>query len=192
MTACSASPTAKAHETTRPRGLVFLHEGETACPLPDATTSPAGTRPPPSRAFRTPRGAGPPNRSGAQRRSRPPISGPASASRPPTRGTPTMPRIHASTADEPLVLLVPGLGDSGPHHWQSYWERELPAAARVELGRWDDPHRNTWVNQLNLAIHKAGRPVILVAHSLACHVVAWWTEYERPAADGPVRGALLV
>jgi len=103
-----------------------------------------------------------------------------------------MPRIHPSAADEPLVLLVPGLGDSGPHHWQSYWERELPEAARVELGRWDDPHRNTWVNQLSLAIHRAGRPVILVAHSLACHVVAWWNEYERPAADGPVRGALLV
>ena len=52
---------------------------------------------------------------------------------------------------------------------------------------WDDPHRNTWVNQLNLAIHKAGRPVILVAHSLACHVVSWWAEYERPGPDGPVK-----
>ena len=57
---------------------------------------------------------------------------------------------------------------------------------------WDDPHRNTWVNKLNLAIYKAGRPVILVAHSLACHVVAWWNEYERPGADSPVLGALLV
>jgi len=93
---------------------------------------------------------------------------------------------------EPLVLLVPGLNDSGPGHWQTLWERELPHAARVELGSWDDPHRNTWVNHLNLAIHKAGRPVILVAHSLACHVVSWWAEYERPPAGGPVLGALLV
>jgi len=93
---------------------------------------------------------------------------------------------------EPLVLIVPGLNDSGPDHWQTLWERELPYASRVELGMWDDPHRNTWVNQLNLAIHKAGRPVILVAHSLACHVVAWWAEYERPGPDSPVRGALLV
>lgn len=93
---------------------------------------------------------------------------------------------------EPLVLIVPGLNNSGPAHWQTLWERELPHAARVELGSWDDPHRNTWVNHLNLAIHKAGRPVILVAHSLACHVVAWWNEYERPAASGPVLGALLV
>lgn len=94
--------------------------------------------------------------------------------------------------DEPLILIVPGLYDSGPTHWQTLWERELPHAARVDLGAWDDPHRNTWVNQLNLAIHKAGRPVILVAHSLACHVVAWWNEYEQPDADGPVKGVLLV
>jgi predicted alpha/beta hydrolase family esterase len=86
--------------------------------------------------------------------------------------------------DEPQVLILPGLNDSGPHHWQTAWLRELPYASRVELGMWDDPHRNTWVNQLNLAIHKAGRPVILVAHSLACHVVAWWNEYEQQPAMG--------
>ena len=96
------------------------------------------------------------------------------------------------TTAEPLVLLVPGLNDSGPDHWQSHWERERGECARVDLGSWDDPNRNLWVNRLNLAIHRAGRPVILVAHSLACHVVAWWAEYERPAAGGPVLGALLV
>jgi predicted alpha/beta hydrolase family esterase len=104
---------------------------------------------------------------------------------------------RASAASEPLVLLVPGLHDSGPDHWQTLWQDQLPRAERVELGMWDDPHRNTWVNQLNLAIHNvtkhwAGRPVILVAHSLACHVVSWWAEYERPDADGPVKAALLV
>jgi predicted alpha/beta hydrolase family esterase len=93
---------------------------------------------------------------------------------------------------EPLVLLMPGLNDSGSAHWQTLWEDEVPDCARVELGRWDNPCRNTWVNQINLAIYKAGRPVILVAHSLGCHAVAWWNEYERPDPDGPVKGALLV
>ena len=96
-----------------------------------------------------------------------------------------------SEGSEPLVLIVPGLNDSGPDHWQTRWQRELPHAERVELGMWDDPHRNTWVNQLNLAIHRAGRPVILVAHSLGCHAVAWWSALERPT-DGKVVGALLV
>lgn len=94
--------------------------------------------------------------------------------------------------DEPMVLIVPGLNNSGPDHWQTHWQRDLALCRRVELGGWDDPRRNTWVNQLNLAIHKAGRPVLLVAHSLGCHAVAWWNEYERPEAGGPVVGALLV
>jgi predicted alpha/beta hydrolase family esterase len=100
---------------------------------------------------------------------------------------------HTSVAaSEPLILLVPGLNDSGPDHWQTHWERAFENCARVDLGSWDDPHRNRWVNRLNLAIHRAGRPVILVAHSLGCHAVAWWNEYERPAAGGSVQGALLV
>jgi predicted alpha/beta hydrolase family esterase len=99
---------------------------------------------------------------------------------------------HDSDAREPLALIVPGLDNSGPDHWQTKWEAEMPDCRRVELGGWDRPHRNTWVNQLNLAIHQAGRPVVLVAHSLGCHAVAWWNEYEQPDADGPVKGALLV
>ncbi len=102
-------------------------------------------------------------------------------------------RYNAYTREpEPLVLLVPGLNDSGPDHWQSHWERELDDCAKVDLGSWDDPHRNSWVNRLNLAIHRAQRPVILVAHSLGCHAVAWWNEYERPDANGPVQGVMLV
>ncbi len=100
----------------------------------------------------------------------------------------------------PVILTVPGLGNSGPGHWQTTWEARLPRCRRVDLGLWEDPHRNTWVNKLNLAIQRAEGPVVLAAHSLGCHAVAWWAEYEqprRPAAGGPVEagtviGALLV
>lgn len=95
-------------------------------------------------------------------------------------------------AQDPLILIIPGLGNSNERHWQSHWEAQIPDAERVDLGMWDDPHRNTWVNKINLAVHRAGRPVILVAHSLGCHAAAWWAEYEQPAHGNPVVGALLV
>lgn len=94
--------------------------------------------------------------------------------------------------NEPLLLIIPGLGNSGPTHWQSIWERERDDCRRVDLGMWDRPHRNTWVNKLNQAIAEADRPVVLVAHSLGCHAVAWWNALERPGEDGKVVGALLV
>lgn len=89
------------------------------------------------------------------------------------------------------VLIVPGLGNSGPGHWQTLWEGASSDFRRVELGQWDRPHRNSWVNQLNLAIRDAREPVVLVAHSLGCLAVAWWARMEQPAA-GTIAGALLV
>jgi predicted alpha/beta hydrolase family esterase len=100
--------------------------------------------------------------------------------------------IRSNPADfAPLCLTVPGIDNSGPGHWQTLWEERRDDCVRVELGLWDRPHRNTWVNNLNAAIAAARRPVILVAHSLGCHAVAWWNAMER-AADGKVVGALLV
>src|SRR5688500_1149938 len=84
------------------------------------------------------------------------------------------------------VLLVPGLGNSGPDHWLSHWERALPAP-RAELGDWDDPYPESWISNLDAAIAEAGRDVILVAHSLGCACVAHWASKPRP-----VRAALLV
>lgn len=49
---------------------------------------------------------------------------------------------------DPLILTIPGLGNSGPGHWQTLWEEAIPDCHRVDLGLWDDPHRNTWVNKI--------------------------------------------
>ncbi len=96
------------------------------------------------------------------------------------------------TANEPRILIVPGHDADPAQHWQRAWTRELPDCERLDLGLWDNPHRNTWVNKLNLAISRTERPVVLVAYGLGCLTVAWWAEYEREMAVQTVVGALLV
>ena len=98
----------------------------------------------------------------------------------------------ARSQHDPLILLVPGLDDGQPQHWQRLWENQCSDCRRVDFGAPDNPCRNNWVNRLNLAIHQAGRPVVLVAHGLGCLAVAWWAEYERPEYGNPVVGALFV
>lgn len=95
-------------------------------------------------------------------------------------------------SNRPLVLIVPGLENSGPYHWQTAWEHERDDCRRVELGCWDDPIRTVWISRLDQAVHDARRDVILVAHSLGCHTVAWWSHLLGPSGVSQVRGALLV
>jgi len=97
----------------------------------------------------------------------------------------------SSSQDFPLVLTVPGLNNSGPSHWQTLWEEAHHGCLRVNLGHWDRPHRNSWINQLNLALRSVEGPVLLAAHSLGCHAVAAWAQMEPEAAQ-LVAGALLV
>ena len=88
----------------------------------------------------------------------------------------------------PRVLILPGLHTSGPEHWQSHWEREHPGFRRVEQRDWETPDRHEWVETLNRAIAAETSPAVLVAHSLACCLVAHWAATH----EGPVQGALLV
>jgi predicted alpha/beta hydrolase family esterase len=86
------------------------------------------------------------------------------------------------------VLIVPGFGGSGPDHWQSRWQARLPDARRVEQADWDRPDRAGWIAQLDAAVAQAKQPPILVAHSLACALVACWAAVHKR----PIHGALLV
>lgn len=93
---------------------------------------------------------------------------------------------------DPLVLILPDRPAAERPRWQERWSQQRDDAHVLELGDWDDPHRNTWVNKLNLAIYRAGRPVVLVAQGLGCVAAAWWAEYERPGFGNPVTSALLI
>ena len=93
---------------------------------------------------------------------------------------------------DPSILMVPGLCNSGPHHWQTLWEAEDPRIVRADLGMWDQPRRNVWVTNLGHAIRSLAAPVIICAHSLGCLAVAWWALMEGEQDEGRVAGALLV
>jgi predicted alpha/beta hydrolase family esterase len=87
------------------------------------------------------------------------------------------------------VLILPGLGSSGPGHWQSLWEAAY-GYQRVEQADWDHPNRASWLANLEQAITRADKQVVLVAHSLACSLVAHFA--QRTGANEKVRGAFLV
>jgi hypothetical protein len=93
---------------------------------------------------------------------------------------------------EPTVLIIPGLNNSGPGHWQTKWEELLPYSQRAQLGGWESPRKSAWITNLGIAIRQISGPKILVAHSLGCHAVAWWAKQEPDAAELEIEGALLV
>lgn len=86
------------------------------------------------------------------------------------------------------TLIVPGYQGSGPGHWQSWLETQLPGARRVAGIDWSAPVLASWAAEVRREIDAAPHAVWLVAHSFGClaAVVA--------AADRPdkVAGALLV
>jgi predicted alpha/beta hydrolase family esterase len=86
------------------------------------------------------------------------------------------------------ALILPGLYDSGPEHWQSLWEHDDPTFVRVVQRDWETPIRQEWVGVLETAVAAAGDDVVLIAHSAGCALVAFWAA----ATSLRVRGALLV
>lgn len=93
---------------------------------------------------------------------------------------------------KPVTLILPGLYDSGPGHWQSLWERRNPSLRRVVQDDWVAPECGDWVRRLGDAIAQTRNPVVLVAHSTGCALVAHWADHARFARLQQVRGALLV
>ena len=70
------------------------------------------------------------------------------------------------------ILIVPGLANSGPDHWQTRWEQNLSTARRVEQADWDSPRRAAWTERLVEAVADCKKPTIIIAHSLGVLTVA--------------------
>lgn len=87
------------------------------------------------------------------------------------------------------LLILPGLGDSGPAHWQTYWLKKFDHSTKLVQDDWDNPDLNSWLQRLNEKILELNRPMILVAHSLAVALVAHWVATYK---NENVKAALLV
>lgn len=90
------------------------------------------------------------------------------------------------------VLILPGIGNSGPQHWQSEWERRDASMIRVVQDEWDAPDRRDWEQRLDDTVRSIASDVILVTHSSSCALVAHWCEHVTSETLSYVRGALLV
>ena len=86
------------------------------------------------------------------------------------------------------ALLLPGLYDSGPAHWQTHWEQSEPSFVRVIQDDWATPRLADWVARLDQAVTAHGRQVVLVGHSSSCALIAAWSQLPGRR----VRGGLLV
>ena len=93
--------------------------------------------------------------------------------------------MRAADAD---ILIVPGLSNSGPEHWQSRWEKKLSTARRVTQRDWERPARAEWEDAIAREILACARPVVVVAHSLG--VIAFL--HVAPRVADRIAGAFLV
>ncbi len=91
-------------------------------------------------------------------------------------------------ANEAEILIVPGLGGSGPEHWQSRWQTKLSTARRVVQKDFERPRLEAWRRRIVAEVEAAEKPVVLVAHSLGVLAVA----HTAGELKGKVRGAFLV
>ncbi|MCS6287934.1 MAG: alpha/beta hydrolase [Nitrospira sp.] len=95
---------------------------------------------------------------------------------------------HDAIDDGVAALIVPGIGNSGPDHWQSLWEQRHPRWQRVEQRDWDRPVCEEWLRGLDAALARLSVPPVLVAHSMGCLLVVHWAQRSKV----PVRAAFLV
>jgi len=97
----------------------------------------------------------------------------------------------ADSADRFTVFIVPGLRDAVAEHWQTLLEERLrtagrPVAGVAPMGR-DDLSCSARVDAIERSAQSIEGPIVVVAHSGGCIMLAHWARKTRRA----VRGALL-
>jgi len=108
----------------------------------------------------------------------------------PTGLTPSTTEKHPTMTIDPntTILLVPGLRDHVPEHWQTLLEAQLPNARSVAPLEHDKLSCAARVAALDAALADITGPVVLVAHSAGVMITVQWAARHRR----PIRAALLV
>ncbi|MES2625638.1 MAG: alpha/beta hydrolase [Pseudomonadota bacterium] len=65
-------------------------------------------------------------------------------------------------------LIVPGFKGSGPDHWQTWLETQLPGSTRITGIDWDKPVLASWAERVRDELARATQPLRVVAHSFGC------------------------
>ena len=86
-------------------------------------------------------------------------------------------------------LIVPGLGNSGPEHWQTFFEQSGNNFQRILQKEWDAPDCNDWISTVDtMVVQYDPANTILIGHSLGCATIVHWAlKYNRK-----IKAALLV
>ena len=85
------------------------------------------------------------------------------------------------------IVIVPGLRDHVPEHWQTLLEQRLSNSVSVPRMEGDKLSCAAWVAQLDRTLASIGGPVVLVAHSAGVMITVHWAQQH----DRPIHGALL-
>ncbi len=90
----------------------------------------------------------------------------------------------------PRLLIIPGLHDSGPAHWQSWLQSQFRDARRVQQRDFSQPELQRWADRIASTVeHADPGEWLAVAHSFGTLALA---RYLDDHADTPIRQALLV
>ena len=90
---------------------------------------------------------------------------------------------------ETNYLIVPGYGNSGPTHWQTYFENSGPNFRRILQSSWIEPQCKDWVHNINAAVDEyKHETVVLITHSMGGVAMAHWAlQYNKK-----IKGAMIV
>lgn len=88
---------------------------------------------------------------------------------------------------EPTIVIVPGLRDHVPEHWQTLLAQRLDKVRTVAPLEHDKLSLAARIAALDAVVADIDGPVVLVAHSAGVMITVHWAQQNRR----PIRGALL-